>query len=147
MTIRAPNFLLAGLAGVLAQSTLMGLKVAFGVLPEFHPHDDLQRLLRFAFGETLGPYSLWLLSYFKGSVVLSFLFSRLFNWMPFRSGVAKGAFFGLGAWLVFGVLLFPMLGIGLFGTERGYAPLFFSLLMLMVYSITMGLVYAKLSKR
>lgn len=145
--MRTPNFLLAGLSGMLAQSTLMGLKVAFGVLPDFHPYDELQRFLRFAFGETLEPHSLWLLSYFKGSIVLSFLFSRVFDGMPFRSGAAKGATFGLGAWLVFGAVLFPMLGMGLFGTERGTAPLFFSLLMLMVYSVTMGMVYARLSKR
>jgi hypothetical protein len=147
MSMRVPNFLLAGLAGMLAQSALMSLKVSLGVLPDFHPYGELQRLLRSAFGAHLSPGAVWLLSYLKGSLIVGFVFSRLFHRLPSRTGAIKGAIFGLGAWLAFGVLLFPALGMGVFGTHRGTAPLFFSLLMLLVYSVTMGVVYSSLSKR
>jgi hypothetical protein len=147
MTIHIPNFLLAGLAGMLAQSALMGAKVALGVLPDFQPYNELQRLLRSTFGANLSPGAVWLLSYLKGSLIVSFVFSRLFHRLPSRTGAIKGAIFGVCAWLVFGALLFPLLGMGLFGTHRGIAPLFFSLLMLLVYSVTMGIVYSALSKR
>jgi hypothetical protein len=48
-----------------------------------------------------------------------------------------------------GSLFFPLIGLGFFGVKTGLgsAPAFFSLAMLLTYSVVMGLVYAALNRR
>ena len=56
----------------------------------------------------------------------------------------KGAIFGAVGWLVMGLAFFPWLGKGLFATQAGLglAPAFFTLLMMLTYSVTLGIAYA-----
>ena len=56
----------------------------------------------------------------------------------------KGAIFGAIGWLVMGLAFFPSLGKGLFATQAGLglAPAFFTLLMMLTYSVTLGVAYS-----
>ena len=61
----------------------------------------------------------------------------------------KGIVFGVLGWILMGLVFFPMLGKGLFATQAGLGviPAFFSLLMLLSYSIVMALAYSSLIPR
>jgi len=138
--------LAAGACGSIAHFGLMWLKSSIGLLPAFHPYDDLQRALNVLVGSSVSPMIPWALSLLNGSVVLGLLFGRLYHLLPGRSGAAKGVVFGVVGWIAMDVLFFPMLGQGLFASRAGLGlrPALFSLLMLQIYSITMGIAYSAL---
>lgn len=138
------NSVAAGLCGSLAHTALMALKAWAGLLPAFEPYDDLQAALARLAGGTVPPVVVWALSYFNGSVVLSFLFGRMQRYLPAETGAGKGAIFGLGVWLVMGVTFFPAIGKGLFATQTplGFAPTLFSCAMVLTYSVTLGIAYS-----
>ena len=136
----------AGLAGSAAHSCLMILKSRAGLLPSFQPYDDLQRLLGDLVGGSVGPAAPWILSFANGSLVLGFLFGRTYQLLPGRSGAVKGLVFGFIGWILMGLVFFPLLGRGLFATEAGLGllPGAFSLVMVLTYSIVMGIAYSLL---
>ena len=139
----------AGACGSVAHSGLMLMKSSVGFLPAFHPYEDLQRMLSELVGAAVPHFVPWALSFLNGSLVLGLLFGRLYQMLPGHSGAAKGIVFGAVGWIVMGVLLFPMLGQGLFATQLGLGlrPALFSLLMLLTYSIIMGMAYSALTIR
>ena len=139
----------AGLAGSAAHSCLMILKSRAGLLPSFQPYDDLQRLLGDLVGGSVGPAAPWILSFANGSLVLGFLFGRSYWLLPGQSGAAKGLVFGLIGWILMGLIFFPLLGRGLFATQAGLGllPAAFSLVMVLTYSIIMGIAYAVLQPK
>lgn len=139
--------LAAGLCGSAAHSGLMLLKSRMGWLPSFQPYDDLQHSLSQMVGSSVHPLIPWALTFLNGSVLLGFLFGRTYRWLPGDSGAAKGFVFGVLGWLAMGLLFFPMLGRGLFATGAGlgFQPAVFSLLMLLSYSVIMGLIYSTLN--
>ena len=134
----------AGLCGSVAHSGLMLLKSGMGWLPSFQPYDDLQQLLSQLVGSSVNPLIPWALSFLNGSVLLGYLFGRAYRLLPGDSGAAKGLVFGVLGWIVMGLLFFPMLGRGLFATGAGlgFQPALFSLLMILSYSVIMGLIYS-----
>ena len=134
----------AGLCGSAAHTALMALKSWARIMPSFQPYDDLQVLLTGLLGNSVNPLIPWALSYFNGSVVLGFLFGRCWQILPGRGGVMKGSLFGLAVWLVMGLTFFPAIGKGWFAaqTELGLAPTIFSLVMVLTYSVTLGVAYS-----
>jgi hypothetical protein len=126
----------------------MYLKARTGVLPSFQPYEDLQRALSHLFSGTIHPSLPWALSFLNGAVVLGFLFGRTYRLLPGQSGAAKGCMFGVFAWVAMGLLFFPLLGRGLFAVQYGLglAPAAFSLVMMLTYSITMGIAYSILRR-
>jgi hypothetical protein len=141
--------LAAGLCGSAAHSGLMFLKSRMGWLPAFHPYEDLQQALSELVGSSVPPAIPWALSFLNGAVVLGMLFGRTYRLLPGRSGAAKGFVFGVLGWIAMGVLFFPMLGRGLFATRTGLGvlPAFFSLAMLLTYSMIMGIAYSALNRK
>ena len=125
----------------------MFIKSWLGLLPSFQPYEDLQRVLSHWVGSSVHPVIPWVLSFLNGAVVLGFLFGRTYGLLPGRNGAAKGFVFGVLGWIVMGVLFFPLLGRGLFASQAGLGVLsaFFSLLMLLTYSVIMGVVYSALN--
>ena len=100
-------------------------------------------------GGSVPPVVPWALSFLNGAVVLGILFGRLYRVLPGRSGAVKGFVFGVFGWIAMGVLLFPLLGQGLFATRAGLGarPALFSLAMLLTYSIIMGIAYSALDQK
>jgi hypothetical protein len=134
----------AGLCGSAAHTALMAFKSWAQILPSFRPYDDLQALLTTVIGSSVNPVIPWALSYFNGSVVLGFLFGRSYQVLPGDTGVIKGLVFGFGVWLAMGLIFFPAIGKGWFATqtELGIAPTFFTLVMVLTYSVTLGVAYS-----
>jgi len=127
----------------------MFLKSRFNLLPSFHPYDDLQRTLSELVGSSVHPWVPWALSFLNASIVLGFIFGRVYQLLPGRSGAAKGFVFGVLGWVMMGLIFFPMLGRGAFATEvgLGFLPALFSLLMVLSYSIMMGIAYSAMSRK
>jgi hypothetical protein len=139
--------LAAGFGATLVHIVLMSIKHRAGILPEFEPYEDLQRLLASVTTLSLdAPFS-WLLPLINGALVLGFLFGRLFIYLPGRTAIVKGAAFGFAAWLIMGFGLLPLAGSGIFAHELGLGSLPAALMfvMLMSYAIVMSLLYAWLS--
>lgn len=136
--------LVAGLCGSLAHSVLMYLKSILGLLPQFQRYEYLQRLMSHLMGTAIHPLAPWAISFLNGSVILGFLFGRLYRYLPAQSGLAKGAVFGCFGWLLMNLAFFPIVGEGLFATSigLGIAPTLFSMAMLLAYSVTMGWAYS-----
>jgi hypothetical protein len=141
--------LAAGLCGSAAHSGLMFLKSQMGLLPSFHPYEDLQQRLSELIGGSVHPVIPWALSFLNGAVVLGILFGRTYRLLPGHSGATKGFVFGVFGWILMGVLFFPMLGQGLFAVQAGpgMLPALFSLLMLLTYSMIMGVAYSALNQK
>jgi uncharacterized protein DUF6789 len=134
----------AGLCGSAAHTALMAFKSWARILPSFQPYDDLQALLTNMFGNSVNPAIPWALSYFNGAVVLGFLFGRFYQVLPGRTGVTKGLVFGFGVWVAMGLIFFPAIGKGWFAAQTGlgYAPTVFTLVMVLTYSVTLGVAYS-----
>ena len=134
----------AGLCGSAAHTALMALKSWAQILPSFQPYDDLQALLTTLVGNSVDPVIPWALSYFNGSVVLGFLFGRSYQSLPGRTGVMKGLVFGFGVWVAMGLIFFPAIGKGWFASQTGLgiAPTIFTLMMVLTYSVTLGVAYS-----
>ncbi len=135
----------AGLCGSAAHTALMTFKSWANLLPSFQPYNDLQALLIRLTGGAVYPWVPWALSYFNGAVVLGFLFGRIYRWLP-GGGAIKGATFGLGVWIAMGLVFFPAIGKGLFAaqTRLGLVPTLFTLVMVLTYSVTLGIAYSLL---
>lgn len=136
--------LVAGLCGSAAHSGLMFVKSRTGLLPSFQPYEDLQKALSQLVGISVDPLIPWGLSFLNGSILLGFLFGRAYRSLPGRSGAGKGLVFGMLGWIVMGVLFFPLLGRGFFANQAGLGiqPALFSLLMILTYSVIMGIAYS-----
>lgn len=109
---RALRPVAAGLCGSAAHTVLMTLKDWFGWLPAFRPYDGLQALLASVTGSAVPALVPWLLTYFNGAVVLGLIYGRIHRLLPGRSGVARGALFGIIVWCVMGLTFFPAIGMG-----------------------------------
>jgi Family of unknown function (DUF6789) len=149
METRISRSLAAGTAGALAHSALMYLKARFGLLPAFDPYASLQHALAQLTGSDMPPLVPWALSFLSGATILGFVFGRIYALLPGRSGLAKGLAFGVIGWALLSLLLFPVIGLGLFGTAAGadLGPALLSLAMLATYGAAMGTVYAALNHR
>lgn len=88
----------------------------------------------------------WVLTFLNGMTILGFLFARTHRLLPGRNGLCKGVNFGVIGWLLMGLIFFPLIGLGPFamGTGLGIGPAVLSLVMLLTYSIVLGMVYVAL---
>ena len=138
---------IAGLCGSVAHSLLMYLKSRAGFLPSFQPYDNLQAVLSQLTGNNIHPIFPWALSFLNGSTLVGFLFVRIFRWLPGNTGAIKGLFYGIVGWAIMGLVFFPLIGVGFFAFQvgLGIAPAFFSLAMLLTYSVAMGVLYDALN--
>jgi hypothetical protein len=119
--MRLRNFissLLAGFGATTVHFALMAIKHRAGILPEFEPYEDLQRLLSSVTARSLeSPFS-WLLPYINGALIIGFVFGRLFTHLPGSTPIVKGGAFGFAVRFRRRVLRNP----GLFYLARASCP-------------------------
>jgi hypothetical protein len=129
----------AGLLATMAVSMLMMVKTATGQFTELHVIRTLSGVigtpdsLITGFGAHL----------FIGTVVWGIAYAMIESRIPISSCSAKGALFGIFAWLLMMTIFMPLAGAGLFATHRGsmYVPLI-TLAYHLVYGVVLGNVYA-----
>jgi hypothetical protein len=124
----------------------MWLKARSGVLPEFNPYVDLQRTIMSAMGALVPQSLLWAIAFLNGALLVSFVFHRTYDFLPGKSSITKGVAFGVLAWVAMGLVLFPLIGEGLFASAvgRGFLPALLSLAMLLIYGLTLSVIYSNL---
>ena len=135
---------IAGLCGSVTYTLLMLGKAKLGILKSLQPYQSLQIALSYWAGEYVHPLVPWLLSYINGSTAAGFAFANLYRHLPDGSGPMKGFIAGVIGWLAMGLIFFPLLGLGPFATHLGFGlwPALFSLGMMLVYSVAMGVAYS-----
>jgi len=139
--------LLAGLGASLVHIVLMEVKRRSGILPQFDPYADLQRMLSSVSSHAFETPLSWLLPFINGAMFLGFLFGQSFPYLPGRTALRKGAVFGFLAWLLLGLVLLPLSGSGFFAHRLGLGvmPALLMLAMLMTYAIVVSLIYQRLT--
>ena len=148
IVIKIRNSIIAGLCGTVAHSLLMLVHSRTGPLSQFQPNDDIQRAVSWLTGTEIHPAFAWLLSFVNGALVWGFIFGQAYPFLPGKRPWQKGVFFGLCAWMVMGLVFFPLVDRGVFAVKLGLgvAPAILMLLALLTYSVTMSLVYHLLNR-
>lgn len=143
------NAFIAGFCGTVVHSLLLLIHSSSGPLPGFQPNEDIQRGLLWLIGTDVHPSVAWLLSFVNGALIWGFIFGQAYRFLPGRSPLLKGAFFGFCAWMAMGLFFFPLVDRGIFATRLGLGivPAILMLLALLAYSVTMSLVYDFLNRR
>jgi Family of unknown function (DUF6789) len=90
-----------------------------GPLPEFQPNDDIQRGLSWLTRTEIHPGITWLLSFVNGAVIWGLVFGQTYRFLPGEGPWQKGVFFGLCAWMVMGLVFFPLVDRGIFAVKLG----------------------------
>ena len=137
----------AGFCGTVVHFFFMYFKARIGLLPSFQPYQSLQAALSHFVGANVPAIVPLMLSFVNGMAILGFLFARIYQFLPGRSGVIKGLTFGLIGWVMMGLIFFPLIGLGPFAIRagEGVGPALLSLSMLLTYSVVLGTVYAALN--
>jgi uncharacterized protein DUF6789 len=140
---RIRNSIIAGLCGTVVHSLLGLVHSKTGPLPEFQPNDDFRRALSSVLGLDIHPDLAWLLLFINGAVIWGLVFGQVYRFLPGQYPWQKGVIFGISAWVVMGLVFFPLVGRGIFAVtlSLGAAPAILLLVMLLIYSVTMSLVY------
>ena len=135
--------MIAGLCGASVHSLLVLVHGKRGPLPEFNPNDDIQRSLSWLTGTEMHPGVAWLLMFVNGAVIWGFVFGQAYRFLPGKKPWQKGVLLGVCAWVVMGLVFFPLVDRGIFAVKLGLgmAPAILLLVMLLAYSVTMSLVY------
>ncbi len=121
----------------------MATRDFLGIIPEFQPYQDLQKILGSIVGNTPHSIYLWFLPYVTGALVIGFLFGRAYAFLPGKTAIRKGIVFGICAWLLMGLGFLTLMGHGIFAIDMdlGLKPAALTFVMLLIYSVTMSLVY------
>ena len=131
--------LLAGFFATVAVSMMMMIKTASGQFPELH----VVRTIGNVIGTPDNLVTAFGVHIFIGTVIWGIAFAMIESRIPVSSYAAKGALFGLFAWLLMMVVFMPLAGAGLFASHRGsmYVPLI-TLAYHLVFGLVLGNVYA-----
>jgi hypothetical protein len=142
------NIVIAGICGTFAQISLRAAREALGVLPDFQPYGDLQRQLFRWGGSSLPPSLQALLPLISGALIWSSIFAWAYPWIPGKTALLKGLSVSGFAWLLAGLVFFPVIGEGVFAlnARAGAWPALLMLVMLCSYCVTLGLVYGWLRR-
>jgi hypothetical protein len=145
---RIRNVVVAGFCGTVAHSLLLLVHNRTGPLPGFQPNNDIQWAVTWLVGTEINPGIAWLLTFVNGAVIWGVIFGQTYRFLPGERPWSKGVFFGLCAWLIMGLLFFPLVGRGIFASELGLgiAPALLMLAAMLTYSVTMSLVYQLLNR-
>ncbi len=141
--------IIAGSAGSLVHFLFMYFKSRLGLLPTFQPYQSFQIALDRWVGSDVPTIVPWLLSFLNGMALLGLLFARIIQFLPGKSGAAKGLSFGLIGWVLLNLIFFPLIDLGPFASRvgAGIGPALLSLGMLLTYSIVLGTVYVALDAK
>lgn len=140
---RFRDAVIAGVCGSSTQSALMASRDSLGILPGFQPYTDIQRLLFELIGGSAPSAMQMVLPFVSGALIWSSIFAWAYPQIPGTTPLAKGFAVALFAWLLTGVVIFPLIGKGLFAVSvgAGLGPALLMFVMLSAYCFVLSLVY------
>ncbi len=128
--------MVAGFVATLILSALMAMKAMMGVTPELNPIKMIADMLG------ASPAVGWAMHFMIGTMLWGTLFAWLNPSLPGESHWLRGIVFAVGAWLVMMVVMMPMAGAGLFGSDLGMMAPVMTLMLHIVFGFVLGAVYA-----
>ena len=136
-----PKALFAGFVGTAVLSMLMLLKGMMGLMPQL----DIIKMLAAMMGS--GSAMGWVAHFMLGTVVWGISYAMLYRVLPSDTPWVKGVIFGIGAWLMMMIVVMPMAGAGIFGSNFGMIAPVMTLLLHIIYGATLGGVYGRPATR
>lgn len=130
--------LIAGFVATCVMALLLTAMQALGVETDFDLAGLMANLLER--GRPAG----WTLVFIIWTVFFGTLFAILQPWLPGRTIMQRGVFFGVLAWLATMVVLMPVAGAGLFGAALGWAAPVAGFVLHAIYGAVLGIVYGAL---
>lgn len=137
--------IIAGLVATIVLSILMLIKSAAGMLPEVNAIAMLAGIASNA-GLPGTPVVGWLLHFLIGVVVWGLLFVWIGTKLP-GGRIVQGIEFGVLAWVLMMVIVFPIAGAGLFGLNIGPPAAIATLVLHLIYGAALGWMYQTLETR
>lgn len=89
----------------------------------------------------------WVAHFVVGTLLLGPLFGILCPRLPTDTAESKGILFAIGAFVVMGLAIAPLAGVGMFGMRAGFGTLAWMIATHAVYGVVLGNVYARLVGR
>jgi hypothetical protein len=81
------NSLVAGLCGSIVHSVLMATRNFAGIIPEFQPYDDLQRLLTSIIGTTNFSGAALIIPFITGALFVGLVFGKTYPYLAIISSI------------------------------------------------------------
>ncbi|MEM1282202.1 MAG: DUF6789 family protein [Chlamydiota bacterium] len=135
--------IVAGFIATTVMTLLMFVKNYFGVFTELNVVDVIDNVNTSYFGLPKTAWGAWVVHFITGSVIYGIVFA-FFNPKLTESFTFNGIIIGVGAWFVMMLLVFPLIGGGLFATVLGEHARVASLGLHVVYGVVLGYSYGKI---
>ncbi len=137
------NGMLAGLVATVVLSLLMVLKKMVGLMP------DLNVIAMLAKQMGTGPLMGWVAHFMIGVVGYGIVYGLIFSKLPLGAHAVRGMALGVVGWLIMMVVLMPMMGGGLFGTQMpsGMMVPVATLILHLIFGAVLGVVFSRSAYR
>ncbi|MCC5859671.1 MAG: hypothetical protein JJT90_16050 [Ectothiorhodospiraceae bacterium] len=133
--------LFAGFAATLVISALMIMRLEAGFMTWFNPIEIMNLSAHQAVGTPNHTAVGWGVHFIVGTAIWGGLFVALVRVLPGTTYTRKGLLFGVLAWLLVMLTVFPMAGSGLFGMGFGVIVPLSTLIAHLVFGAVLGSVY------
>lgn len=142
MMSRVTKGMIAGFCAALAVALLEAVQMLAG--PWFV---SFPRLLTVIMGTETVLWTGWAAHFAVGTFVLGPLFGILCPRMPTDTPETKGIVFAVGAFILMGLTIAPLAGVGMFGLAAGFTSLAWLIATHALFGAVMGAVYARMVGR
>jgi len=85
----------------------------------------------------------WLIHFLAGTFLLGGLFAVLAPKLPTDTAATKGILFAVGAWVVMGLTVMPLSGLGIFGLAAGFGTMAWMLVIHVIFGVVLARTFAR----
>lgn len=142
MMSRVQKGLVAGFAATVAVSILEAVNMAVG-----HWAVSFPQLLSVMLKTPDAPVVGWIAHVVAGTLILGPLFGILCPKLPTDTPESKGILFAVAAFILMGLTVAPIAGVGLFFMHAGFGTLAWMIATHALFGIVLGNVYGRLVRR
>ncbi|PXX98320.1 hypothetical protein CR157_08370 [Halomonas sp. LBP4] len=138
--------MVAGLVATLVISMFLILRLSAGLMPWYNPIEIMNLTAQRALGTPSSIYVGWTIHFVVGTLIWGTLFGLFESDLPGGTDTRRGLAFGVIAWLVVMVTVFPLAGSGFFGLGFGLIAPISTLLGHIVFGLVLGATYGWLRR-
>jgi len=133
--------IVAGLVATLVISLIMIMRMAAGIMPWFDPIEVMSLTAQNLLGMPHSVAGGWVLHIGIGTLIWGVLFSGLADMLPGKSYTRRGLLFGLLAWILVMMTVFPLAGSGFFAMGFGVIAPIATLISHLIFGVVLGATY------
>lgn len=146
MIVRLSRGIIAGLVATLVISMFMILRLSAGIMPWYNIVEIMNLTAQSLLGTPNSIVVGWIIHFVVGTLIWGTLFALWAPHLPGSSDTRRGLVFGLVAWLVVMITVFPLAGSGMFGMGFGLIAPISTLLGHIVFGLVLGATYGWLER-